>query len=123
MSYTVSWQQLAFSEFTWSSLLTLLPRIVSCKYTPTLWDFRLTEGDDTVRIERYPPKYVYSKTSPISFTRDLIKTLILMVEFGAAKILKQDDSDMFMFLTILNELQSLHPLDTYEEQKKYFQGY
>jgi hypothetical protein len=123
MSYTVSWEQLAFTDLTWSSLLKLLPKVVKCRFIPTAWDFTLKEGEDTVRVERYPPKYIFSKTSEIPFTKDLMKTLVLMVEFGGARGLKYDDTDMSMFLNALDEVQAIRPLDSYQEQKKYFQGY
>jgi hypothetical protein len=120
MSYTVSWEQLAFSDFTWSNVLKLVPTVVNCKFIPKPWNFTLTEGQDTVYIERYPPKYVFSNTSEIPFTKNLMKTLIIMVEFGAAKALKHDNNYMSMFLTVLDEVYAVYPLVSYEEQRKYF---
>jgi len=49
-----------------------------------------------------------------------MKALILMVEFGAAKNLDHDDTDMSMFLNALDEVHSIHPLVSYEEQKMFF---
>ena len=43
-----------------------------------------------------------------------------MVEFGAAKNLNHDDSDMSMYLNALEEVHEIHPLISYEEQKTYF---
>jgi hypothetical protein len=120
MAYTVSWEQLAFSDYTWSSVLKLVPKVVTCMFIPTKWDFILKEGDDKVRVERYPPKYVYSMTTAVPFAKDLIKALIVMVEFGGAKILKGDNKNMSMFLDALEEVNSIYNLVSYEEQKTYF---
>lgn len=120
MAYTVSWEQLAFSDYTWSSVLKLVPKVVKCLFIPTKWDFTLKKGEDSVRIERYPPQYVYSITPSILFAKDLIKALIVMVEFGGAKILKGDNKDMTIFLKALDEVQAIYNLASYEEQKAYF---
>ena len=120
MEYTVTWEQLAFSDYTWSSVLKLVPKVVTCKFIKTLWDFILKEGEDSVRVERYPPQYVYSMTYGEPFVKDLIKALILMVEFGGAKIMIPDDNDMSIYLDALDEVNSTCYLVSYEQQKAYF---
>ena len=121
MGYMVHWEQLAFSEFTWSNLLKLVPKVVNCEFTQTTWGIVLSSSDDdSAYIERHPTQMTGSKTNRLPITKDLMKTLILMVEFGAAKGLDHDDSDMSMFLNALDEVHAIHPLVSYEEQKAYF---
>lgn len=121
MGYTVQWEQLAFSEFTWSNLLKLVPEVVDCEFTRTTWGFVLTEDENSsVYIEKHPSQITCQKTNRLPITKDLMKTLILMVEFGAAQELNHDDKDMSMFLNSLEEVQAIHPLVSYEEQKAYF---
>jgi hypothetical protein len=121
MGYMVHWEQLRFSDFTWSNVLKLVPKVVNCHFIQTTWGFVLSSSDDdSVCIERYPTQMTGSKTNRLPITKDLMKTLILMVEFGAAKGLDHDDKDMSMFLNALDEVHTIHPLMSYEEQKKYF---
>ena len=121
MGYTVHWEQRPFSDFTWSNLLKLVPKVIACKFTRTTWGFVLTEDDDSsVYIEQNPSQITAQKTNRLPITKDLMKTLILMVEFGAAQELNHDDNDMSMFLNALDEVNSIHPLVSYEEQKAYF---
>ena len=121
MGYTVHWEQLPFSNFTWSNLLKLVPKVIKSKFTRTTWGFVLGEDDDSsVYIEQYPTQITGQKTNRLPITNDLMKTLILMVEFGAAHQLNHDDSDMSMFLNALDEVHVIHPLISYEQQKTYF---
>ncbi len=121
MGYTVHWEQLPFSDFTWSNLLKLVPKVIACNFTRTTWGFVLSEGDDSsVYIEQHPSQITAQKTNRLPITKDLMKTLILMVEFGAAQDLDHDDNDMSMFLNALDEVQAIHPLVSYEQQRAYF---
>ena len=121
MVYTVSWEQLPFSDFTWSNILKLVPKVIECNFNIQEWGFVLSESlDDSSCIERYPTQMTYSKTNRLPFTKDLMKSLILMVEYGAAKDLNHDDKDMSMFLNALDEVHSIHPLVSYDQQKAYF---
>jgi hypothetical protein len=121
MGYTVHWEQLPFSDFTWSTILTLVPKVIDCSLIITTWGLVLSESeDDTCCIERVPTQMTYSKTNRLPFTKDLMKTLILMVEYGAAQQLNHDDDDMSMYLNALEEVNQIHPLVSYEMQKTYF---
>jgi hypothetical protein len=121
MGYTVHWEQLPFSDFTWSNVITLVKKVIKCKFIQTNWGFILSESEnDSACIERYPTQITGSKTNRLPFTKDLMKTLILMVEFGAAQRLHHDDSDMSMYLNALEEVHSIHPLISYDMQKLYF---
>jgi hypothetical protein len=121
MGYTVSWDQLPFSDITYNNILKLVPKVIKCNFNIQEWGFVLSESlDDSSCIERYPTQMTYSKTNRLPYTKDLMKTLILMVEYGAAKDLNHDDKDMSMFLNALDEVHSIHPLVSYDQQKVYF---
>jgi hypothetical protein len=124
MGYTVHWEQLPFTDFTWNNLLKLVPKVIQCKFTRTEWGFIVSDvvQETGSFIERYPTQMTGTKTNRLPYTRDFMKTLMLMVEFGAAKNLDHDDTDMSMFLNALEELHAIYPLVSYEQQKEYFLG-
>ena len=121
MGYTISWEQLPFSDFTYISVMKLVRQIVKCKYKITDWGFVLSQSDnDSICIERYPSQMTFCKTNNLPYTKECIKALILMVEFGAAHRLRHDSNDMTIFLIALEEVHAIHPLVSYDEQKNYF---
>ena len=121
MGYVVHWEQLSFSDFTYSTILKLVPKVVKCTFIQTDWGFVIGEDDNnSACIERYPTQITGSKTNRMPFTKDLMKALILMVEYGAARNLDHDDSDMSIYLNALEEVHVIHPLMSYEQQKQYF---
>jgi hypothetical protein len=121
MGYTVSWLQLPFSVFTYEAVLKVDPMVVGVKFHVKPWGFVVGDTiDDSVAIERVPTQMTFVKTNRMPYTRDVMKTLIVMVEFGAAQDLNHDDSDMTEFLVALDEVHAKRPLATYEAQKDYF---
>jgi hypothetical protein len=116
MGYTVQWEQLSFSDFTYNNILNLIAKVIQSKFVIQEWGFVI--GDSC--IERNPTQMTYTKTNRDPYTKDFMKALILMVEFGAAKNLNHDDSDMSIFLNALDEVHEVHPLISYEQQKAYF---
>jgi hypothetical protein len=60
------------------------------------------------------------KTNYLPYTKDVMKTLIVMVEYGAASNLNHDDSDMTWYLDALEEVHAVQPLASYAMQKEYF---
>jgi len=122
MGYTINWEQLSFSEFTYNNILKLIPKVIQCNYfTIYEWGFVIGDNEDSSScIEHNPTQYTFTKTNQDPYTKDFIKALILMVEFGAAKNLKHDDTSMKMFLEALDEVHAIHPLVSYEQQKAYF---
>ena len=122
MGYTVNWQQLNFSEFTYNNILKLIPKVIQSTFVITEWGFRIGESDDSSCVERNPTQMTFTKTNRLPYTKDFMKALILMVEFGAAKNLNHDDSDMSIYLNALEEVHTIHPLISYEQQKTYFKG-
>ena len=126
MGYTVSWHQLQFSEFTYQSVLRLIRKVIHP--STTMWP---QEGGfviganryDSATIRRNPPYISFVKTNRLPYTKDLMKALILMVEFGAADDLSHDDSDQTLFLEALDEVNAIHALASYEQQKAYFNSF
>ena len=123
MGYTVHWEQLPFSDFTYNNILKLIPKVINSKFVITDWGFMIIESEHEYSfIERNPIQMTFTKTNRLAYTKDFMKALILMVEYGAAKNLNHDDSDMSIYLNALEEVNAIHPLISYEEQKTYFNG-
>lgn len=120
MGYTVHWEQKAFTDFTWATILKLVPKVIQCEFKRTEWGFVLGDSELSACIEKHPTQITGVKTSRLPYTKDLMKALILMVEFGAAQQLHHDDDDMTWFLEALDEVYAIHPLVSYEMQKMYF---
>ena len=123
MGYLISWQQHNFTDYTYSNVIKTVSKLVDSKFTLKSWGF--TVGPDLnncVAIERDPTSMTGVKTNRDPYTKDVMKTLIIMVEFGAAQNLDHDDEDMSPFLEALDEIQSIFPLVSYELQKAYFMG-
>jgi len=121
MGYTVSWSQRKFSIFTYEAVIKVLNDLGLNPRTEP-WGFVVGEGDDCVAIERVVTQMTYVKTNRDPYTKDVMKTLIVLVEFGAAQDLNHDDSDMTAFLVALNEVHAVRPLATYEGQLAYLSG-
>jgi len=120
MGYTVDWEQLPFSDFTYNTILKLIPKVIQSKFVIRDWGFIIGESDDSSCIERNSTQMTFTKTNRLPYTKDFMKALILMVEFGAAKNLNHDDYDMSIYLNALEEINTIHPLISYEQQKTYF---
>ena len=102
MGYTVTWEQLSFSDFTYNNILELVPKVIQSNFVITEWGFIIGDSnDDSSCIERNPTQMTFTKTNRYPYTKDFMKALILMVEFGAAKNLNHDDSDMSIYLNAL----------------------
>jgi len=122
MGYTVEWEHLYFSDFTYNNILTLIPKVIQSTVVVTDWGFMIGESDHYSCIVRNGTQMPFTKTNRLPYTKDFMKALILMVEFGAAKNLNHDDSDMSMYLSALEEVHAIHPLISYEQQKTYFKN-
>jgi len=121
MGYTVSWEQLPFSDVTYKIVTTLAQKVVNSKFRLESWGFVIGENEnDSAPVERYPTQMTFVKTNRLPYTKDLMKVLILMVEYGAAKNLDHDDNSMALYLSALEELNATHPLISYDDQKAYF---
>jgi hypothetical protein len=123
MGYTLFWDQLCFSDITYKNVIKLIPLVISpdVKFSIESWGFVIGINDnDCAAIERTPSTLTYVKTNRLPYTKDVMKALILMVEFGAAQNLGHDDHIMTLYLEALDEVHAKYPLVSYDLQKAYF---
>jgi hypothetical protein len=121
MGYTVFWDQLPFTDYTYNNVIKTVPTVVKTKFCLMDWGFCVGDNvDDSVAIQRIPTELTFVKTNRLPYTSDVMKVLMLMVEYGAAVELGHDDADMNLWLTALAELHAIKPLASYEMQKQYF---
>jgi len=121
MGYTVFWEQLPFTPYTYNNVIETVPTVVKTKFRLMDWGFCVGDTvDDCVAIQRIPTELTFVKTNRLPYTSDVMKVLMLMVEYGAAVELGHDDADMKLWLTALVELNAIKPLASYDMQKQYF---
>jgi hypothetical protein len=121
MGYTIFWEQHPFTNYTYSNVTKLIPKVVKTKFKIVSGGFVIGDNDDEcVVIERVVTQMTYSKTNRLPYTKDAMKALILMVEYGAATDLGHDDANMSWYLEALDEVHAICPLVSYEQQKQYF---
>ena len=121
MGYTIFWEQHPFTKYTYSAVLKLIPKVIHTEFRIEDWGFTIgPDSDNCVPIERVPTQMTFSKTNRLPYTKDAMKALILMVEYGAATDLGHDDANMSWYLEAWDEVHAICPLASYEEQKKYF---
>ena len=124
MGYTLCWRQLPFTNTSWTNVISLLKKACDPKTTLTIvsWGLVLGSDGDCASIERTPTQITGVKTNRLPYTKDFMKALILMKEFGVAEELVHDDSDNSWWLEALEVVHAIHPLASYDQQKAYF-GY
>jgi hypothetical protein len=123
MGYTVSWEQLPHNEYVYNKLLTILPKVLDedTQFKIEPWGFIVGNNEnESFVIEKYPSVATFTKTNRLPYTKEVMKTLILMAEFSLATMLEDSDDNRKAFLGPLEEVQSKYTLDTYEKQKSYF---
>jgi len=121
MGYTITWKQLPFTNDTYKLVTDLIPKVINVNFTVEEKGFVVGNNDrDCLFIERFPKQITAVKTNRLPYTKDVMKTLIIMVEYNAAMNLDHDDQNMYYFLEALDEVHAIHYLDSYEEQKEYF---
>lgn len=122
MGYTIHWTQHHFTNTTWATMLTLLKKAVNPKTTLTIerWGIVLGSDGDCASIEQNPTQITCAKTNRLPYTKDFMKALIIMKEFGAAADLSHGDSDNSWWLEALEAVHAAHPLVSYDRQKTYF---
>jgi len=123
MGYTIFWNQCRFTEYTYSNVIKLIPKVIdsNTSFWIESWGFVIGISDDEcVPIERWPTSTTFAKTNRMPYTKDAMKALILMVEFGAAWDLGHDDTDMTWYMEALEAVHAIHHLASYEMQKEYF---
>ena len=123
MGYTLFWDQLLFSDITYRNVIKLIPLVISpdVKFSIESWGFVIGVNENhCAAIERTPSTMTFVKTNRLPYTKDVMKALILMVEFGAAQNLGHDDHIMTLYLEALDEVHAKYPLVSYDLQKAYF---
>lgn len=83
------------------------------------WGFVIGEEDDCVAFSRRDGT-PWEKTNRLPYTKEAMKALIIMVEYGVTRNLDHDDADMTWYLEALEFVHAKHPLASYEHQKEYF---
>jgi len=123
MGYTISWEPMRFTDVTYKNIITLLPRILSygTLFRIERWGFILgTSESNSISFSRDGNQMCWEKTNRDPYTKEAMKALILMVEYGVTQNLDHDDTSMAWYLEALEEVHAKHPLASYDQQKKYF---
>jgi hypothetical protein len=123
MGYTISWDPLCFTDVTYKTVITLLPRVLThgTLFRIERWGFILgTNESNSIAFMRDGNQMCWEKTNRLPYTKEAMKALILMVEYGVTKNLDHDDTSMAWYLEALEDVHHRHTLVSYEQQKKYF---
>jgi hypothetical protein len=123
MGYTVSWEPLRFTNFTYQNVIATIPKVLTpgIKFTEDENGFTIGVNDnDSAYFARTGFDCCWTKTNRLPYTKDVMKALILMVEYGVTENLSHDDTDMSWFLEALEDVDAKHPLTSYKWQKMYF---
>jgi hypothetical protein len=125
MGHTVWWTQNSFSNFTYNIVISICQKIIDNDVGLNItkeWFSIGTSDDDSIYILKNGGCTFY-KTDRMSYTNNVMKVLIIMVEYGAAINLAHNHSDMIRWIDALNEVHALVPLASYQLQKNYFTSY
>ena len=122
MGYVVDWRQHMFTKFSYGNVIKLVQKVIGVKFELESWGFVVGDSvDECVAIQYNQTELTFVKTCRLPYTKDVMKTLIAMVEYGAASELSHDDlNDMTMYFEALEEVHAVQPLASYEMQKAYF---
>jgi hypothetical protein len=123
MGYTVSWEPARFTDYTYNNVITVLQKVLTPGRIFRLekWGFVIGDNEnDSMGFSRDGQQMCWEKTNRLPYTKDVMKALILMVEFGVTQNLNHDDDSMAWYLTALDETHAVVPLASYEMQKRYF---
>ena len=124
MGYSIRWTPGVFTDVTYDNVTSVLSELIDPgnRLTVETWAFTIGSGPESEAvIARYSEgSHSFCKTDRAPYTKDVMKALILMVEFGAAMQLDHSDEDMSEWLTVLEFVQVLWPLVSYGHQKTYF---
>ena len=121
MGYTVQWEPLHWTDFTYQGILSLLPKILQGPYRVESWGISIgPDKNNCTPFLRSGEGCCWDKTNRLPYTKDVMRALILMVEHGVTSGLNHDDADMSWYLEALEAVHSVRPLATYQQQKEYF---
>lgn len=128
MGFTVYWSRQPVLNSVFERFKTLLPDMLEHSTVQnTVSEVILVPTDDTQSPERFWTRdgssgFAFAKTSRTSYTTDVMRACILMVELKMASLtsLSNDDETAFSWLEQLQAVNRHFPLQSYEEQAKYF---
>ena len=121
MGYTVQWEPLHWTDFTYTIVVNALPTILTGPHRVESWGFSIgPDVDNSTPFLRSGKDCCWDKTNRLPYTKDVMRALILMVEYGVTFNLNHDDRDMSWYLEALEAVHAVRPLATYEQQKEYF---
>ena len=123
MEYTISWEPLQITEYSYSSVLRLLPKVLSSSTLIKVEEWRFiikNSSNELFYFNRAGLQKPWFKTSSVLFIKEVIKALILMVEYCITQNLDSEGISKSTYLEILEEVNSIHPLTSYVQQKNYF---
>jgi hypothetical protein len=121
MGYTVQWEPLHWTDFTYRVVVDALPSIIEGTYRLETWGISIgPDVDNCTPFLRSGEGCCWDKTNRLPYTKDVMRALILMVEHGVTYNLGHDDRDMSWYLEALEAVHAVRPLASYEQQKEYF---
>jgi hypothetical protein len=126
MGFTIYWHSTPVDTATWKTFSNFIktmvgPNDILAEYDTTSVLLEAVKGPaETFFVAQAHSGYHFCKTNRIiPFTREVMKTVIMMKEFGLAEDINSDDNAMF--LEVLEWMQEkARPLKCYEDLKKKF---
>jgi hypothetical protein len=128
MGFTVYWVRQPVLNSVFERFQTLLPDMLEhSTVQSTVSEVILVPNDDTNQHERFWTResssgFSFAKTSRTSYTTDVMRACILMVELKMATLtsLSNDAENAFSWLPELEAVNRHFPLQSYEEQARQF---
>lgn len=128
MGFTVYWVRQPVSHATFERFKTLLPDMLEhSTLQDSVSEVILVPTDDTLQPERFWTRtsssgFAFAKTSRTPYTTDVMRAVILMVEFGMATLehCYNDDGDAFPWSTQVEAVNRHLHLNTYNTQMAHF---
>ena len=122
MEYTITWEPLQITEYSYASVLRLLPKVLSSGTIIKVeeWGFTITNSSSELLsfnragLQKQKPWF---KTSSLLFIKEVIKALLLMVEYGVVQKLDFEGITRSTYLEMLEVVNRVHPLTSYSQQK------
>jgi hypothetical protein len=121
MRSTISWLPLRFTDETYKEVVDTLPKILNTKLKVKPWGFVIGDSEDEyTAFSREGFQHSLVKTNRTPYTKELLKVLILLVEYDVTDELAHDDRDTTNYLEALEEVHAKFPLVSYNDQKRHF---
>lgn len=119
MGYTISWNPLDFTEYSYNCVIRVLPKVLNTATTFKLEDWGFTIGtiNESVSFNKNGHTHPWITTDQLPYIKEVLKALILMVEYGATENINYHDISYVIFREVLKEVNLKHPLRSYNIQK------